>query len=170
MRKSSHLEGESFVRHRLREAVVGETSILDVGCGPGKYLNKLNVPVRVGIDAHGPYLDCLNAQSIHGRAEDVLPTLADRSFGTVIALDFIEHLEKPAALRVIAAMQRIARNQVLVFTPMGFQENRSKFSGVEQELQTHRSGWKSDDLGALGFSVEKWPDFDNGALWAVWAR
>lgn len=161
---------ESWLRDRLNHEVKGASSVLDVGCGPGKYLNMLDVPVRIGIDAHGPYLDEVNGQRIHGRAEDVLPTLPDKAFGVVIALDFIEHLEKPLALNVIHEIKRVARNKAIVFTPMSFQENGARFSGVERDLQTHRSGWDAHELRDLGFAVEEWPTFDNGALWAVWTR
>lgn len=176
MSESSRLEGEALVQFRLRDAAQDITSILDVGCGPGKYLNKLVVPVRVGIDAHGKYLDSFNGQTICGKAEEILPTLADKAFDITCAMDFIEHLDKDVAVSVIAQMQRIARKRVVVFTPNGFHENGAQYEGVERDLQTHRSGWAVDDLEALGFKVEVWSDFEYGsgkklgALWAVWSR
>lgn len=154
----------------------GET--LDVGCGRGRYLSKLrNVTV---IDAWPEYVMRSRAVGkIVGRIEDILPQLSDRSFDTVICIDVLEHLEKPAALEAIRHMCRLARRSVAIFTPDGFhpQDGSDFAEPALRSLQTHRSAWTAPELEAVGFTVERWTDFDYGkgegfcgGLWAEWHR
>lgn len=69
-----------------------------------------------------------------------------KSVDTVFLLDVIEHLEKVDGLRLLEHAIRVARAQVVVFTPLGFmpQHYTESFTweGVaHSELQNHRSGW-----------------------------
>ena len=170
---------ETRIREQVDISLSGCTAALDVGCGPGKYLNTAPVQRKAGIDAYGPYLVHVeNALTYHGRAEEVLPTLATGSFDLVFSLDFIEHLDKDVSIRVIKEMIRIAKVRVLLFTPDGFhpqheeQADGHRLSHAEWEWQTHRSAWSVSDLEQLGFRAWATP-FHLGnvagenALWAV---
>ena len=178
---------ETLVRNAIADAIVklDATSVLDVGCGQGKYLSTLpaQVTTRWGVDANareighivGPRL----AAAVIATAEDFLPRVQSKSFDVVIALDFIEHLDQDTSRAVVVHMRRICRSAVLVFTPKGFVENGDQYHDPESRyLQTHRCGWLPKDLEDLGFSVTEWSGFDYGqglgpasaALWAEWVR
>lgn len=168
---------EDGLRLRLNAEMDGMSSALDVGCGPGRYLNTLPPRAdRFGLDAVARNLgQCRRATTYHGRAQDLLPSFRDEWFDAVYAIDFIEHMDAGDAAAVIAEMKRIARRKVVLFTPYGFMpQDGAEFEPDEAEWQTHRSGWLPEDLP--GFVTEVWPfDFgkpteDQRALWAVWTR
>jgi hypothetical protein len=72
----------------------------------------------------------------------------------VFALDFIEHLEKQDGVRMLREAQRVARRQIVVYTPLGFfpqsydDPHKTDRWGMDGGYwQTHRSGWDYDDFG-----------------------
>lgn len=83
-----------------------------------------------------------------------LRAFADRSVDTVFMLDVIEHMEKEVGRQVLVEAARVARQQVVVFTPYGFHENdaQDERSGLDAwglhgaEMQRHRSGWLPEDF------------------------
>lgn len=96
--------------------------------------------------------------------EDALKYLKkqeDSSVDVISIIDGIEHLEKVKALSLIRHMKRVARKQILLFTPQG--QNEEGFvrnephdawgiSGAD-EHQTHKSGWTLIELEELGFTL-----------------
>lgn len=163
--------------------------VLDVGAGKGGYHGMLSH--RAGsltlVDAYEPYLRDRRAMipeatCILGEAHPVLKDLPDRSFDLVLAIDFVEHLDRLTALAVIEHMKRVGKTAA-VFTPRGNHPQDHDWLGEGADhWQTHRSRWEPGDLAALGFDVEVWagfhewardryagvPDFSPDALWAVW--
>ncbi|HEU0015788.1 MAG TPA: methyltransferase domain-containing protein [Longimicrobium sp.] len=168
--------------------------VLDVGPGiqPQDYF-----PARthVCVEAHAPYVRRLLAERagdprlvcLHGTWQEVLPHLPDASVDTAFALDLIEHLEKDEGYGLLREMARIARHQVVVFTPLGlypqhYDEGQPDAWGMDGGYwQTHRSGWTPDDLARAGGDWEAVvsPDFHQwdqhggrlaepfGAFWAI---
>jgi Methyltransferase domain len=135
--------------------------VLDLGPGicPQPFLQPY---VHICVDAHRPYLERLKRESadhpkyvlINAPWDRVMAMLPDKSVDTVFALDFIEHLEKPDGLRMLREAERVARVQIVVFTPHGFfpqsYEDPSKPDrwGMDGGYwQTHRSGWAPEDFG-----------------------
>ena len=166
--------------------------VLDLGAGirPQTFIKPR---VHICVDAHGPYLEHLRAHLgvnrrhvlINAEWHQFVPMLPDKAVDTVFALDFIEHLEKPEGLRMLREAERIARSQVVVYTPHGFfpqsysdpsQPDRWGLDGGF--WQTHRSGWDFDDFGDQ-WDIVCCPDFirldENnrpmpepmGAIWAI---
>jgi len=72
------------------------------------------------------------------------------SVDAAIALDVIEHLERDAALGLIAGLERVARRRVVIFTPNGFVPQPPEPENPHQE---HRSGFTADEMRALGYRV-----------------
>ena len=102
--------------------------VLDLGAGikPQEFVR--SPLVHICVDAHRPYLDRLKRDQrddrrfvlLNARWDEVLPMFPDRSVDSVFALDFIEHLEKEDGFRMLREAQRVARVQVVVYTPNGF--------------------------------------------------
>jgi hypothetical protein len=166
--------------------------VLDIGPGicPQPFVKKPYV--HICVEAHRPYLERLKKEIaddpkyvlINAPWDQVIGMLPDKSVDTVFALDFIEHLEKEDGLRMLREAERVARRQVVVYTPHGFfpqsYDDPSKPDrwGMDGGYwQTHRSGWEMEDFG------EQWdfiicPDYiledehnhvmeePMGALWA----
>ncbi len=112
------------VGERVKDAEV----VLDLGSGimPQRFVS---APfLHICVDAHRPYLERVKRDVagdprfvlVNGRWDEVLPMLPDKSVDSVFALDFIEHLEKEDGLRMLAEAERVARVQVVVYTPNGF--------------------------------------------------
>lgn len=165
---------EDRVRHAVNKAIAdhGCLTVLDVGCGDGKYLNTILLPreSKMGIDAWPEGLDTVGAHTRCVRAGYFLPACIENEFDAVICLDMIEHVVKGHGLWLLDHMKRVAAKLVIVFTPNGFMA-----SGMtDNPNQEHLSGWFAKDLERVGFEVEVWRDFDHGtaekpgALWAVW--
>src|SRR4029078_10523678 len=88
----------------------------------------------------------------------------DKSVDSVFALDFIEHLDKQDGLRMLREAERVARQQIVVFTPHGFFPQSYDDPGKPDRWgmdggywQTHRSGWAPDDFGD-GWDIVICPD------------
>jgi hypothetical protein len=133
-------------------------SVLDVGTGMMRSLADLPCPVRIGLDAHRPYLE-------HREVADAVPINAsalelDRLFvpgavDLVQLTDVLEHFDSEQADRVLEQAARIARRRVLLFTPRGeFPQDDFDASGLGgEELQQHRSTWEPEELERRGYRV-----------------
>lgn len=152
-------------------------SVLDVGTGMGQYgfllrtnLEHINLfevdgsaarqrarsswALRIdGIEGYATYLtpvhDYAYNQVLVGNAMDILPTLGDRSYELVLAIDILEHLSADDGRVFLAHCIRIASRAVLVSTPKEF---------VPQDvpanpLENHRSVWTEGELRQLGFTT-----------------
>lgn len=152
-------------------------SLLDVGVGMGQYgflartnLEHLNLfvvegergwqrareewRVRIdGIEACDIYLTPVHDyvyNTLHiGDAMEVLPTLQADDYELVMAIDILEHLDKPDGLRFLDQLKRVSRGQVLVSTPKDFHEQEVPANPYEN----HRSHWSEQELIEAGFST-----------------
>jgi hypothetical protein len=68
-----------------------------------------------------------------------------------VALDVIEHFDKPDALQVLDEMDRVSRGRVVVVTPSGFVPQPPTETEPWQE---HRCGFEAEELQARGFAVQ----------------
>jgi ubiquinone/menaquinone biosynthesis C-methylase UbiE len=131
-------------------------TILDAGCGKGDamaFLNKHGKFETVGIDIFKLYL---KEAKNKGRFQDLilgdvsyLP-FKDKSFDTVICMEVLEHLEKADGYKLLDELERVARRQVLLTTPVGKHESHP-FD--ENPYQKHKCIWKVEELRKLGYKV-----------------
>ena len=178
----------NLVGSRVKEVDV----VLDLG--PGICPQPFFKPrVHICVEAHRPYLERVKRKLgsdpryvlINAPWDQVIGMFPDKSVDTVFALDFIEHLEKPDGLRMLREAERVARRQIVVYTPHGFfpqsydDPNKPDRWGMDGGYwQTHRSGWDFEDFGHP-WEIFCCPDYlvldeDNeplerpmGALWAI---
>lgn len=134
-------------------------TLLDVGCGTMDGLAEIDVPVRVGVDAHLPYLERRPLEApvvpIHLDARRIGDIFLPQSFDVVTMVDVIEHFERDDALGVLAAAEQIAARRVVVFTPRGDfpQVGYDAHALGGEELQQHRSVWQPQDFTSRGYAV-----------------
>lgn len=120
--------------------------ILDIGCGDKgiqKTLKNQNITSVDGWEKFEPDLVWdLN----------VLPLpYEDNSFDTVLALDLIEHLERDNGEKLLVELQRVAKKNILLLTPLFWTENTQNVDDPESpyyqnEYDLHRSKWTLDDF------------------------
>ena len=146
----------------LTEEIIKEIpptwTILDLGCGPSSPILDLPNP-KLCADINLPYLDKMRAVPtirMDLANTDHLNMFQNRSFEAVILFDVIEHLEKPQAFTLIQNAERIARKIIIIFTPEEFLEQENHNKG-DNEYQTHRCGFKKEELEMLGYACKLFP-------------
>ena len=99
---------------------ISPKSLLDVGCGTGFLLNKLNVlnpsTQLMGIDYNRPLIKDEKLLIIEGDIYKTLQRFLDNSFEFVICTHVIEHLIDPK--RVINELRRVCSKILIIICPM----------------------------------------------------
>lgn len=155
-------------------------SVVDFGCGFGKWLALANKPRMLGLDAYVPYIEVAqrevpSATFIRADIPYFADQLLDRSFDVVFMLDFLEHLHEQGAESAIRNAKRIAALRVIAFVPFGDHPQTQDVTGYEGHYwQTHRTTWHVEDLAKHNFDVALWerwhkdPLKDHRAMFAIW--
>ena len=129
-------------------------SILDVGCGNGRpmrIINKHKHFFSIGGDASLPRLkQAKNLKSHNDYIRCDVRTLPfqEKSFDIVLCLEVIEHLPKEEGIRFIESLERIARKQVIIGSPVDFMKRQTKDSYMD-----HVSGWTPNEFRFCGYKV-----------------
>jgi len=131
-------------------------SILDVGCGKGepmRFIGRTESFYTVGLDIFLPYLKECKNRSIYDDYIlcDIrkLP-LREKSFDVALCLQLLEHLERDDGNEMIQSLERVAREQVIITTPVG-EHKQSAYDG--NPYQEHRWIWMPAHLERFGYSV-----------------
>ncbi|MDI1433177.1 methyltransferase domain-containing protein [Polyangium sorediatum] len=213
--KTSLLVGQSPLDMipRVLDEIVG-SRILDVGCGVGVYgfmLRHRWQDTPIGFrqvreyDRRDPRLDepellsgCdLTVHNLrrtsHHRSYDELALASadalpypDDYVDTVLCIEVLEHLDKPAALRALRDFERIARKRIVITVP---RESLDPHTGHDERpflrldtpdpdvqawtfAETHRSAFTPSELRSLGFrcgrKVEPGPRAPLQLAMALW--
>lgn len=83
------------------------------------------------------------------------------SVDTVFILDVIEHLEKRDGLKLLVEAERVARHQIVVYTPLGLYpmsylspDSKDAWGLDGAVYQEHKSGWVPEDFdGEWAFHI-----------------
>ena len=171
-------------------------SVLDIGCAfrPQPYVD---AGVHICCEPYGEYMDRLIVETakegkyiyLSCEIERTTQVFPAASVDTVFLCDVIEHVDRDVAVHCLDALKRIARDQVVVFTPIGFMPQEPQQAGLDQwgmggvDWQQHRSGWTPDDFPSdAGWAVVASKDYHRvdgyerpleepfGAMWAIWTR
>jgi SAM-dependent methyltransferase len=143
---------------QLRAVVERESqTILDVGCGKGermKFIKSLGHFSSVGVDIFLPWLRACQQEKIHDHYVlcDVrhLP-FRPKSFDIVLAAEVIEHLDKEDGEPFLDTLERLARRQVIITAPVGFNAYHDESDG--NPYQEHRSVWEPCELKRRGYII-----------------
>lgn len=163
----------------INELLSDSNTVLDVGCGVGETLEKISCPIKIGVDAHRPYLE--NARvgekflKLNYRAERLRELFLPKSIDSVTMIDVIEHFEKEDALDILNQVEEIATKKVVIFTPRGFfrQLDIDHYNLGGESFQRHRSGWEVEDFERLGYNTvifSKFHDHSNKAFLEVYGK
>jgi hypothetical protein len=146
------------LRPLLRSLARDCHSVLDVGTGLMQSLVDVPCRVRIGLDAHRPYLERRRdrqAVPINASAVDLERLFVANAVDLVQLIDVIEHFEPEDADVLLRQATTVAARRVVLFTPRGhFPQAGFDATGLGgEELQRHRSAWEPEDLQARGFNV-----------------
>jgi hypothetical protein len=145
----------------VRELVAQTQVVLDIGPGirPQTYFRPR---VHICVEPYLPYIEQLRKVVaddpiyvfLNCTWDTAMKLLPSKSVDSVIALDVIEHFEKFAGFEFLEQAERVARRQIVIYTPLDFypqtyhDSNRVDRWGMEGGYwQAHRSGWLPEDFG-----------------------
>ncbi|MFA6513916.1 MAG: class I SAM-dependent methyltransferase [Patescibacteria group bacterium] len=134
--------------------------ILDIGCGirPQNFITPI---VHICAEPFEQYVKTLqkiasettnrNYVIMQSGWQDVIKILPEESVDTIFILDVIEHLDKNEGERLLKETEKIAKKQIIIFTPLGFlpqkSENKKDAWGMDGgDWQEHKSGWLPEDF------------------------
>lgn len=134
---------------------IGPKSVLDVGCGYGKY----GFLIRESLNCwkeYNPEIDAIEVfsenigdlqRSVYnniyiGEALNILKDIEDNKYDLILAIDILEHFNKEDGLKFLNELKRVGKN-VLISTPkmvldQGAINNNS--------YEIHRSQWQELEL------------------------
>lgn len=132
-------------------------SILDIGCGIGRFEKLFNKYRYLGLDIVSDYIKRASIGShmsyVVMDAQEIREHFVPKSYDAVLLYDSLEHFEFEAGKRILNYASSIARKCVAVYTPSGFiKQTENVWGGNAGDAQVHKSGWTRDDLKALGFN------------------
>jgi hypothetical protein len=149
----------TVLRPLIRRLARDCESVLDVGTGRMDSLALVPCKVKLGLDAHRPYLEdgrtVADAVPINASALDMERIFVPGAVDLVTLIDVLEHFTPEDARAVLGQAESVARRRVLLFTPRGEfpQEGFDAFGLGGEEYQRHRSSWEPEDLAAMGYRV-----------------
>jgi GT2 family glycosyltransferase/SAM-dependent methyltransferase len=135
-------------------------TILDLACGQGnpmvflKY--RMNFEKSVGVDLFEPYIEEARKAKIHDKyiISDIRTVkFPPKSFDIVLASHVVEHMPKKEAWQVVENMEKIAKKQVIIATPIG-EHYHPAVDG--NELQIHKSHFMPEEFEKRGYKVLKY--------------
>lgn len=143
-------------------------SILDVGGYDGIWAWLFEANHKTVIDICQEALErwaAIHAGILCQDAKDLSWLWADDTFDVVFLLDVLEHMEEDSALACVEAAERIAKYQVIVATPDGYQPFDDWESIITPdcdvpcpENMVHKSGWGREFFEDRGYKVTIQPN------------
>lgn len=135
----------------LKQKVSSGSTLLDLGCGPKLYSDPLREQCSriVTVDAWDWVEPDIVADLETTPLKDIIPD----SFDFILMLDFIEHLDKAAGLRLIQQAKAQCNQCIILLTPMEelWTENHENVDNPElwchgNSYDLHKSLWQPEDF------------------------
>lgn len=198
MERIIYTNRESFME-KAKSLIKPSNVLLDVGCGivPHEYVQH---NVYIACEPFGEYVDILKQkrkgikQAVYFYStflilnEDwktVLEKYENYAIDTIYLIDVIEHLTKDEGKELLKRTEKLAKKQVVIFTPLEYIEqktlsgNRDAWGLNGANWQEHKSIWTPDDFdsdGWLFLVCKDYHQYNNigekldkpvGAFWAI---
>ena len=130
--------------------------VVDIGCGIR--IQPFFIPkIHICCDPFEPYLMKLATEKEKDRFVyitiswgEFVKLFVEKSVDTIFLLDIVEHIDKDIGVALLHETSKIARKQIIIFTPLGFLPQRDE--GVDgwgmqgMYWQQHRCGWDERDF------------------------
>jgi hypothetical protein len=135
----------------LKLQVEPNSSVLDIGCGPKLYSTPLleQGSKILTIDAWS----WVDPDIVADLEKTLVSELVDKKFDYILMIDFIEHLNKSAGLRLIEDCKRIVNKKIFLLTPMEeiWTENHEHVEDPRlwcygNQYDLHKSIWTQEDF------------------------
>ena len=147
------MDAEYLSTKLLNDTYANET-MLNLGCGIGKFWDCVKSKNMLNVDIWTPYLlEIKHDISVIKADLRDLSMFVDKSWDAIMCIDVIEHLEKEQALQLLRECDRIARKRIIMYTPRGFhaQDDGQGWGAANPEYQKHRCGFVADEFKDAGY-------------------
>ncbi len=138
----------------------GVKTVLDLGCGQGKPMEfikyRIKIKKSVGVDLFEPYIEEARQKKIHDKyliADIRKLKLPAKSFDLVMASHVLEHMPKSDAWKLLSNMERMAKKQVIIATPIGEHYHQLEDGNI---WQLHVSAFTPKDFEDRGYKIKKY--------------
>ena len=174
MRFLAHIKND-VLGEKIQDLLIGQMMqgwqymrILDVGSGPCQKLKDrrfAGVDITC-LDIFKPYLSAcqkLGFKVLNGDAKKLKSYFNDKSFDIALLIDVLEHFTKTDGKNVLSQVEKIARKQIIIWTPVGMypqdydcvDESWKAFGNLQtkqkNKYQQHISSWYPKDLEKMGY-------------------
>jgi hypothetical protein len=198
MKKILEIKKEEFIEKAI-SLIEPSNILLDIGCGivPHDYIHH---NVYIACEPFKEYVNVLKNNRkkltqpiyldscfiiINEDWQSFLDKYEDYAVDTVYLIDVIEHLPKEQGMELLKRTEKIAKNQIVIFTPLEHIEqkcldgNKDAWGLNGAEWQEHKSVWTPDDFDGDEWSFVVCKDYHQcnnigeklkkpvGAFWAI---
>lgn len=170
MRWLSHIKND-VLRPSVEDIIISfmvpgwrNLKILEAGSGPGyKVRDKRFQGVDVTcVDIYKPYLKICRSygfKTVHADLKNIDKVFKKQSFDIVWFIDVIEHFPKRQGISVLKKLEKIARSQIIISTPLGFYPQDVECVPDKNPYQQHRSAWYPEDFIANGYKCKIYSNY-----------
>jgi hypothetical protein len=135
----------------INESVVPGSTVLDVGCGPKAYSSPLlEQQCRVlTIDAW----DWVEPDIVANVETTPIVEITNERWDYILMIDFIEHLDKDAGVRLLEDCKKIVNKKIFLLTPLPeiWTDNTHNIENERiwsygNQFDIHKSSWTHNDF------------------------
>lgn len=146
----------------LRDSIGEARTILDLGCADGTLLTLLSEGKNwqvTGVDIFQKNIRSAAKKKIYistikGDVVRVSKKLIKQKakFDVVFCSQVIEHIDRKEGEELLALVDKLAKQKIIMGTPRGFMKQPKFFLG-DNPHQVHKSGWEEDDFRKRGYKI-----------------
>jgi len=175
-------ENETWTVGKLIKLISQFDSVLDIGCGNGRIIKKVDAPIRWGVDicqaaiTQAKQKNPDSVKFIVDKLCNLSLHFGPKSIDCVIGIDIIEHFHYIEAVELLHTCDVIARKCLIFFVPVGNHPQTEDDRGYSNDhYQTHRSTWYPEMMKMFGYNVNLYPNWhknikppkEKGAMWCL---
>lgn len=135
----------------LMGSVQHNSTVLDLGCGPKMYSDPLKPQCSRVVTVDG--WDWVEPDIVANLETTPLSEIVADKFDYILMLDFIEHVDKQAGLRLIEDCKQQVNHKIFLLTPLEsiWTSNHEHVNNPDlwchgNELDVHKSLWSPEDF------------------------
>lgn len=149
--KGKHASRNDILSQYIASNVIPGSTVLDIGCGPKTYSTPL-LPIAsriLTIDAW----DWVEPDIVANVETTPITEITSERWDYILMIDFIEHLEKSAGLKLLEDCKKIVNKKIFLLTPLPeiWTDNSHHIENQNlwcygNKFDVHKSSWTLDDF------------------------
>jgi len=112
--------------------------IIEIGCGAGDILGKINKGILIGVDISKYILDIAkerykNIEFINGNAENLPVKISQNKYDKIICSEVLEHTENP--INVLKEIKKISKDDSVIVISVPNEKLINQIKGILQKMK-----------------------------------